>query len=855
MFFAKMKFSLRLFCCVIAFLCALTSLSQNYVYQNFGIDDGLPSSEIYDLYQDKEGYIWFATDKGLSRYNGYEFLNFTIEDGLPENVVLKFFPQKNGQIWAATNDKDHLFYFNEVFDGFTNYEYNDTVERYIDAVSNIKSIYFDSNNNLHLGISSASDEMIISKNGNLLKIGQDTKIDDDLFLVVEDSLFPQMHFSLNFKRDTSNPFSFEINKTSSTNIGSLYQNYGKTLVVMSSWVKLFSENEEPRKISGNFEALEIKKITENAFFVGYRKHGAKIYNNKGDILEEFLEGHYVSNFLIDKNGGYWFSTTDNGAYYIENVKIKSIPYSPLDNKLSVKSLSKGPEDELLISLKDGYIFSLLKGRFELMKSALRSHAAQVEYNHFSGEYGLYSSHFFSIQNKSSSYNYPIFVRKISEPQDSSFLIVSSSKVRHIERGMLTDFRLPFNCYDACWYKGELLVSTVNGLKIKSQNDFRRFSSDPRFNFRSDDLDIAGEKLFVATQGAGVVILQDDTLISLTKENGLSSNEINEVYVENESILWACSNSGLNKINLNTFEIDVIDISQGLISNEVNDVVVINDTVWVGTSKGLCSFPNKESSYNLNYWIYLSLNDVLVNNESFNLQHENSLSYDDNKIDFIIQGMSFSRIKPIYKYRLLGSQDVSWNETVNRKISYQLLPPGEYTFEVYASVGGQINKKERILLNFCINKPFWSTWWFLLTVSLIILLLIYLFFKMKVLSYNRDVTRELIRLLIKRLKRKEKILTIKSSGKEVKIVTHKILYVKSFGNYLDIVTSEGKYTIRAKISEFIDLTPDPLEYLRIQKSYIIRIDQVSSKRRDLVEIQDHQIPVGPKYIKQLEKLHF
>ena len=32
--------------------------------------DGLPSSEIYDIIQDERGFIWFATDRGLARYDG-----------------------------------------------------------------------------------------------------------------------------------------------------------------------------------------------------------------------------------------------------------------------------------------------------------------------------------------------------------------------------------------------------------------------------------------------------------------------------------------------------------------------------------------------------------------------------------------------------------------------------------------------------------------------------------------------------------------------------------------------------------------------------------------------------------------
>ena len=53
--------------------------------------------------------MWFATDRGLSRFDGYTFTNYDTSDGLTDMVVFKFFPQSNGQVWCTTlNEK--LFY-------------------------------------------------------------------------------------------------------------------------------------------------------------------------------------------------------------------------------------------------------------------------------------------------------------------------------------------------------------------------------------------------------------------------------------------------------------------------------------------------------------------------------------------------------------------------------------------------------------------------------------------------------------------------------------------------------------------------------------------------------------------------
>lgn len=65
--------------------------------------NGLPSNTIYQSLQDREGFIWFATDAGLSRFDGHSFTNFTVKDGLPDNEVL-------GLDWSRGNLR--IFTFN-----------------------------------------------------------------------------------------------------------------------------------------------------------------------------------------------------------------------------------------------------------------------------------------------------------------------------------------------------------------------------------------------------------------------------------------------------------------------------------------------------------------------------------------------------------------------------------------------------------------------------------------------------------------------------------------------------------------------------------------------------------------------
>ena len=97
--------------------------------------------------------------------------------------------------------------------------------------------------------------------------------------------------------------------------------------------------------------------------------------------------------------------------------------------------------------------------------------------------------------------------------------------------------------------------------------------------------------------------------------------------------------------------------------------------------------------------------------------------------------------------------------------------------------------------------------------------------------------------------------VKEGNKEVRIPCQEIKYVKSDGNYLEIFHDKGKTIIRHKIGEFLDLVPDPLEYIRIRRSIIIRLDRVDEKGKSVVVVSGKKLPVGVTYLKELNKIKF
>ncbi|MCI0485544.1 MAG: histidine kinase [Blastocatellia bacterium] len=65
--------------------------------------DGLAQNAVNRIVRDSHGFLWFCTDEGLSRFDGYTFTNYTTADGLPHPMVRSFMETRSGVYWAGTD--------------------------------------------------------------------------------------------------------------------------------------------------------------------------------------------------------------------------------------------------------------------------------------------------------------------------------------------------------------------------------------------------------------------------------------------------------------------------------------------------------------------------------------------------------------------------------------------------------------------------------------------------------------------------------------------------------------------------------------------------------------------------------
>ena len=73
--------------------------AQRYHARTYSLEDGLPQSMVNAIVQDDQGFLWFGTMGGLSRFDGQRFTTFTAEKGLAGTIVSALLEDRQGCLW------------------------------------------------------------------------------------------------------------------------------------------------------------------------------------------------------------------------------------------------------------------------------------------------------------------------------------------------------------------------------------------------------------------------------------------------------------------------------------------------------------------------------------------------------------------------------------------------------------------------------------------------------------------------------------------------------------------------------------------------------------------------------------
>jgi DNA-binding LytR/AlgR family response regulator len=93
------------------------------------------------------------------------------------------------------------------------------------------------------------------------------------------------------------------------------------------------------------------------------------------------------------------------------------------------------------------------------------------------------------------------------------------------------------------------------------------------------------------------------------------------------------------------------------------------------------------------------------------------------------------------------------------------------------------------------------------------------------------------------------LFVRDKGSLAKVKFSDILWLKGDGNYTTLVTRSKVYSLRNILKEFETVLPEE-DFIRIHKSYIVRVDEINTISPKEVTIVDEKVPVGRTYYQKL-----
>lgn len=726
--------------------------AQHKAWRQYTIADGLTGNEVFDVLQDNRGFLWFVTDQGICKFNGYDFIRPVDTSAFIGNEAFAPTEDAEGRIWFARLDKSLWVIEN---DTVRPWEYNYVLDLFKEKFGLIDHIAVDENKTVWIALR-AHGFLLVDSTGNhqVLRGSENFNI---LFTKIGENVISAIQYwepsgrkiwgtenvvdAMYLHRDQLIKVDQFKKSTSSTDIGSAWPlRNGDLVFSYNKQIEIINDNGITAKFSTKFDNPKIFETADGKILVasylgahpGFFYYESISHFQQG-IGENILPGYDVCNILIDREGGWWAVTLNGGIFYCKNPDIdiydKSVGFSSSnvlrltnDGNQNVYAAFQAQEIWKINSAKAGIMIMPPSGPTSGDISALyydKSHHRLWRSSLEFFEDGKWNA----IIDPTTGSKSGISVKKFSpDPKEKSLWISTSYGFLNLDNQTLrfeyfregekniTALRTFSVAEDK---QGNIWVATIDGLKMWKGDHYENPSfTHPVLRYQARDIEVLPDgNVLIAFRGGGILILDAaGNLKHLTKQDGLSSDFITKVYSTPAGQVYACSNAGLNYLTFrdNLWKIEVITKKKGLPSNLINDVSVLNGELWVATEKGLAHIKKESAAYPISTPI---LEKFLVNNHDSGYSPQIRLPYDQNNITLKFYSLHFrSEGDILYRYRLLKA-DTAFTYTQNREVSFPNLSPGKYNLEVQAqNEDGKWSTPAN--WNFEIHNPWWLSLWFL-----------------------------------------------------------------------------------------------------------------------------------------------
>ncbi|KXH84609.1 sensor histidine kinase [Chryseobacterium kwangjuense] len=700
---------------------------------NYNEEDGLNSSYTYSLRQDASGFLWIGSDNGLFRFDGKEFRQFGSKNGLKNIEVLSSFPLSNGEIFIAPFLNDFAYLKNgKVINPDMNGELNKIQFTY-------NPDYYVDGSYLYSHSTYNPSTIYIYNDGKVSRIPLAIKTKPgDNFYAFGLNMTDHMIYLFN-QRDGGNIIAYDVMSKKKTlcNIradkGTVMGRKGNIFVFKNkrSFEVYRLYNKTQFKKIKTYRAQENidKYIIDNNYRLWlFPEEGGTLYF-KESLLEEkefsrpvkMMENYTISDVLRDKDNNIWFSTRNNGLFFIADRFFKSYIHLPISNNTSHITVIGKNDNGIYLGYNEAKCGVYHNGK---VTDLVFEKNIKIEHKAiFAGGntviFGLTRRLFqYDIKSKE-TYSLNNFVLKNIVPYTPGAILLCTSEglfTYNYRMRKYTDVLSKERIYTALPYaRDSLFAGSFKDLyKVSTITRKKKLFLD---GYYFTDLKKLGENLYAgATNLNGIILFDKNGIIrKINESTGLPTSQIKKIEVENNNVFWASTNYGLSRIELRGSDIQINNFTQtdGLPSNTVAGCVLSGDTVFVGTSKGLGILSVKslmEQKKFINKKVIIN-SVVIGGKEIFDIRQALTGQTPDNDITFNVSFPDFtSQGKISYRYKIEGLSNV-WQTSSSQKISFYSLPPGNYTFTIFGIGYNGKRSYAPTKLHFEIRPKFWQTWWF------------------------------------------------------------------------------------------------------------------------------------------------